>query len=444
MRRRLCNISLILLLSSMVVAASATPSDARPFPREGSFEIGLQLGGLFFLDKDAVPYDSEGPAFPERLIDTFAYTLTGGYNFTRMFGAELALQLSPAEANRLSVFNIHLDFIVHPFDHDWFVPFVGVGPTFSTLIPQDGDLASDADPGVNVVLGMKLYPWNNVGFRVDLRYVARFATASDTPDGRSEVMGHDLIASLGLMVTLGGEVEKEPIILDTDGDGIPDHEDKCPTVPGVASAQGCPDADGDGIPDDEDRCPHEPGPAEFQGCPDTDGDGIPDIDDRCPTEPGPAELQGCPDTDGDGIPDIDDRCPKIPGVPEYQGCPPPPPDDVVKRFTGTIEGITFAVDSDEIRPTSFEVLDQAARLLGEYPALRLLIEGHTSAEGSYQHNVDLSQRRADSVKRYLVDKGVAEDRLETKGFGPDRPVAPNDTEANRAKNRRIEFQILRQ
>jgi len=97
-----------------------------------------------------------------------------------------------------------------------------------------------------------------------------------------------------------------------------------------------------------------------------------------------------------------------------------------------------------IRDSSFAVLDEAVKVMIEYKQLRVLIEGHTSSEGTREHNLDLSARRAASVKAYLVEHGVAEDRVETQGFGPDRPVASNDTEEGREQNRRIEFKILRQ
>ncbi|MCA9712866.1 MAG: thrombospondin type 3 repeat-containing protein, partial [Myxococcales bacterium] len=205
---------------------------------------------------------------------------------------------------------LHLDLIVHPITHDWFQPFVGAGASFAVLDPKVG--SNDSDPGVNAIAGLKFYPWEHVGLRLDARYVARFGT------GKGEDTAHDLLAMVGVFGNFGGEKKVvPPPVLDTDGDGILDPDDACPTVPGVPSAKGCPDRDGDTIPDDTDACPDTPGPVELKGCPDTDGDGIIDKDDRCPTEPGPAEFKGCPDKDGDTIPDIDDRCPEEPGTAEY-------------------------------------------------------------------------------------------------------------------------------
>jgi outer membrane protein OmpA-like peptidoglycan-associated protein len=119
---------------------------------------------------------------------------------------------------------------------------------------------------------------------------------------------------------------------DTDKDGVNDHDDKCPTVPGPKENAGCPfpDSDGDGIPDNVDKCPHDPedfdGFEDTDGCPepDNDKDGVPDVADRCPQDPGPLSNQGCPvgDRDGDGVKDDVDACPDVPGLPEFKGCPP--------------------------------------------------------------------------------------------------------------------------
>jgi outer membrane protein OmpA-like peptidoglycan-associated protein len=109
--------------------------------------------------------------------------------------------------------------------------------------------------------------------------------------------------------------------IDTDGDGILDKLDKCPTVFGVALFEGCPDTDGDGIEDAKDNCPQEAGTIEFEGCPDTDKDGIEDSKDNCPEVKGLLEFNGCPDTDGDGIMDKEDNCPYDGGLKIHGGCP---------------------------------------------------------------------------------------------------------------------------
>lgn len=110
---------------------------------------------------------------------------------------------------------------------------------------------------------------------------------------------------------------------DTDKDGIADDKDACPSQAGASSANGCPDADGDGTADREDDCPNEKGNASNRGCPvyDADNDGIADKDDLCPNQRGPSSTKGCPDTDGDDIPDKNDLCPTEAGVAGASGCP---------------------------------------------------------------------------------------------------------------------------
>lgn len=286
---------------------------------------------------------------------------------------------------------------------------------------------------------------------------------------------------------------------DTDGDGIPDKDDRCPADFGIPELNGCPDADGDGIPDHEDDCPDEKGLLKFNGCPDTDGDGIPDKLDRCPNHPGPESSYGCPDTDGDGIYDDRDKCPDVPGLPELDGCPFSDSDndgirdldDKCPDLPGPIEnhGCPYA-DTDEdgiidiedhcpntpgprenngcpeitredrevlkhafnnlefetgkavISASSFESLDKLAALLLEKPQYFLLIEGHTDNVGSRESNLILSRNRAEAVKKYLMKKGVTEDRILTKYYGPDKPVADNNTEEGRQQNRRVEMTVI--
>jgi OmpA-OmpF porin, OOP family len=231
---------------------------------------------------------------------------------------------------------------------------------------------------------------------------------------------------------------------DTDKDGIEDSADKCPTVPGVAQFQGCPDTDKDGIEDSADKCPAVPGVPQFQGCPDTDKDGIEDSADACPVEPGIAELKGCPakDTDGDTLPDHRDNCPVEPGPVDNQGCPVKDKQivEIQKDRIEIKDKVYFDSNKATIQRRSFKLLDQVAKVILEHPELeKVWIEGHTDERGSNQYNAELSQRRAEAVREYLIKKGVAPQRLEARGMGRSMPVAPNTTEKGRAANRRVEF-----
>jgi OmpA-OmpF porin, OOP family len=222
------------------------------------------------------------------------------------------------------------------------------------------------------------------------------------------------------------------------------------------------DRDHDHIPDDIDLCPDEPEdgkpPNPDDGCPalpDRDGDGIPDNVDKCPDQPedfdGIQDADGCPedDADKDGIPDAQDACPKEPGDPDpdpkKNGCP-----KFIRRISGSTEiqilkVIEFATGKAQILPKSFPILDEVVRLLKVNPEIKMLaIEGHTDNRGSDQLNEKLSDDRAHSVMKYISDHGVEAGRLSAKGFGPKRPIADNNTNDGRQRNRRVEFHIKEQ
>lgn len=228
---------------------------------------------------------------------------------------------------------------------------------------------------------------------------------------------------------------------DSDRDGLVDPDDKCPMIPGTKALKGCPDQDGDGVTDRLDRCPTVAGAIRFSGCPDTDGDGIEDKGDQCPAKRGQAKFGGCPDSDGDGIEDRQDRCPAKKGLVEEQGCPVVP-DEIKQRFSGTLEGIFFKSGSATIEEKSYAVLDDVAEALLKYGELRIRIEGHTDDRGDDDKNLKLSRQRAESVRAYLTTKGIEAGRLAPAGFGATRAVANNRSRAGRAKNRRIEFHII--
>jgi outer membrane protein OmpA-like peptidoglycan-associated protein len=250
--------------------------------------------------------------------------------------------------------------------------------------------------------------------------------------------------------------------LDNDGDGIPDLEDKCPDlaedVDGFEDLDGCPDLDNDqdGIADVDDRCPNEPedfdGEEDQDGCPDlvkdSDNDSVPDDIDRCPLQAedvdGFQDEDGCPDLDNDldGIPDVDDKCPNAPetfnGYDDEDGCPDEKP--IEKEFI--LKGVHFESSSAALTPDSYPVLDEVIRSLLAYPEVNVEIRGYTDSQGPASFNLDLSGRRADSVKQYLVNAGIDPARVVTKGFGEADPIADNNSPQGRAQNRRIEFRRL--
>jgi outer membrane protein OmpA-like peptidoglycan-associated protein len=213
---------------------------------------------------------------------------------------------------------------------------------------------------------------------------------------------------------------------DKDGDGLLDNVDKCPSEP----------EDKDGF-QDEDGCPE----------PDNDADGILDNVDKCPSEPedkdGFEDEDGCPDPDNDkdGFLDPDDKCPLEPGV-APDGCPKKYNLVVVTQTKIELkQTVFFDTNRATIKRVSFALLDDVAQALNDNPKITVEIQGHTDSQGNDRKNLKLSQKRADSVRTYLVKKGVTGDRLVPKGYGENVPIVDNRTTSGRAQNRRVEFVI---
>jgi OOP family OmpA-OmpF porin len=219
---------------------------------------------------------------------------------------------------------------------------------------------------------------------------------------------------------------------DRDGDGVPDHRDKCPDTPkGVqVDENGCPpDSDGDGVPDYRDKCPDTPKGAKVDenGC---------EIKPAPEVVPPPAPVDA--DSDGDGVPDSMDKCPDTPRGTrvDQTGCP------LVEKTE--LKGVWFAFDSSAITPESARVLDDVALTLKRYPEMEVELAGHTCNIGTRQYNQGLSERRANAVRDYLIGKGVDPRQLTAKGYGELQPVATNLTREGREQNRRTEMRILKQ
>ena len=306
----------------------------------------------------------------------------------------------------------------------WFDPYLKLGGGYTSYKSE----YAEKDGGVKLLAGGGINFWftDHLGLNVQTGYNHGFQK-----DG-TDYFQH----SAGIVIKFGAK--------DTDKDGIPDKDDACPEVAGPKEFNGCPDTDGDGIPDKDDACPDVAGLKEFNGCPDTDGDGVPDKDDKCPDVAGPAENGGCPwpDTDGDGVLDKDDLCPNEAGPASNNGCPEPNDDDQ-KRLNQYAKTILFDTGKATIKFQSAEVLNQIINVLKKFPKSRFRIEGYTDSVGKKQKNITLSQNRADAVKIYLIQGGIASDRLESVGYGPEKPIASNKTKKGRELNRRVEINLIK-
>ena len=256
---------------------------------------------------------------------------------------------------------------------------------------------------------------------------------------------------------------------DNDQDGIPDYpqaEDECPNEPGPPETKGCPveDRDGDGIPDHKDECPDDPedkdGFEDENGCPDLDNDqdGIPDTEDKCPNDAedkdGFEDEDGCPDADNDqdGIPDYpepEDKCPNEAGPPDSpqgKGCPRKYKLVKINREQKRIEikqKVHFRTAKWSILPKSYKLLQDVAQVLKDFPKMKVSIEGHTDSRGGDRYNQRLSEKRANSVREHLIERhDVDPDRLQSIGYGETKPIASNRTARGREANRRVEFRIV--
>lgn len=274
------------------------------------------------------------------------------------------------------------------------------------------------------------------------------------PDRDADGVTDERDACVALPGVKSDDSVKHGCPLDTDGDGFADADDPCPAVAGAQ--RGCPpDRDGDGVANASDACPTTPGatsadPAKHGCAPDSDGDGIFDADDACAAEAGAASpkpaFNGCPltrDQDADAVFDRADACPTEAGRPHadpgLNGCP-------VGAVVGgqlVLEQVRFKTGSAVVLPQSDATLAGVLETLKRLPDTnRYRVEGHTDDQGSAASNRALSQRRAQAVVSWFVKHGLSPRRFDANGFGPDRPLAPNDTDEHRQGNRRVEIHIV--
>lgn len=267
---------------------------------------------------------------------------------------------------------------------------------------------------------------------------AEYRRRHHEPDN-SEI--RDNIFSLGLQIPFG---DAPVSVTDSDGDGVADSVDRCPGTPAGTPVDeyGCErDSDGDGVADSMDQCPNTPRGTrvDARGCPqDSDGDGVADGVDECPGTPRGARVdeKGCElDSDGDGVVDRLDECPNTAkGVQvDIKGC------EIKEEIR--LPGVNFETNSDRLLSGAENTLDDAVATLKKNPSIKVEVQGHTDSDGTAKYNEGLSQRRAKTVRDYLVEHGIAADRLTTKGYGELAPIDDNSTAEGKAANRRVVLRI---
>jgi len=304
-------------------------------------------------------------------------------------------------------------------------------------------------------LGLEFFFSETVALDISARYTFIVDNTIDnigsgTLFGPGEVDANQAMfdAFLGLTFYFGGNNDR-------DGDGFENKYDRCPDEAedrdGYMDEDGCPDPDndGDGILDINDNCPDDAedmdGYKDEDGCPDpdNDGDGVIDAQDQCPEEmedmDGFQDDDGCPDpdNDGDGVLDADDNCPNTPTDVEVDGHGCPLIAEIKPDMILT--GVTFTTGKAELTHDSLTVLDNVAASLHAWPEATIEVQGHTDSTGSSELNRAISMLRAESVREYLISKGIDPARMTAVGYGEDLPIGNNGTNEGRAQNRRVEL-----
>jgi OOP family OmpA-OmpF porin len=361
-------------------------------------ESGPRQGQFYFSGLGAY----YGPPDDYHLEDTWGWGGALGWAFHDQWSAEIEYfytepDLEDADDNA-EVDTLWLNFLYKlPVDSDW-QPYATFGFGASDYEADSTSFHKTDTNQANVGLGLFRNLGDHFALRADVRGVWHDEGNDISP-----------FATVGLTLFLGGT----PRVTDSDGDGVDDKLDKCPGTPAgrVVDANGCErDSDGDGVVDGVDQCPNTPAGVnvDSRGCP--------------------------PDSDGDGVTDDKDQCPNTPRGTrvDARGCPEAVPEAVTFNLT-----VEFAFNSAVINEIGVKDLFNAIRFLREHPNTVAEIEGHTDSVGSDDYNQGLSERRADAIKLAIVNSGIDASRLSTVGYGESRPIATNDTDEGRQKNRRV-------
>jgi outer membrane protein OmpA-like peptidoglycan-associated protein len=479
-------ISRLTFALSLAVLGALSLALAEP-GEKGSWELGV-FGGYCSLDEYGSVHPDDDSVWGGRV----GYFLNTRWSLEASY-QDLSTEVEPGLGD-FEISSPRFNALYNFRPGSSFRPFVTGGVGFENT---EFGAFDETDEGFNAGAGARWSLGRRFGLRVDARYVNTFVSQGVDWQRNIEATG-------GLLLSLGGgapgdedgdgvadrkddcpgtargaTVDAKGCPKDSDGDGVFDGIDKCPDTPEgcPVDTNGCPkDSDGDGVIDCRDKCADTARgcTVDESGCaPDADGDGVCDGADRCPNTPKGCTVdeKGCPkDADGDGVCDGVDRCANTPKscTVDATGCPKDEDGDRVcdgvDRCPGTpagrkvdergcelafdergklrLEGVNFAYDSDRLTEESKGILDGVAASLKEWAEVRVEIGGHTDSRGSDGYNQKLSQARAESVRAYLASKGVAADRLTAKGYGESQPESDNDTDAGRARNRRVELKRL--
>jgi len=303
-----------------------------------------------------------------------------------------------------------------------------------------------------LLFGVRANPWQS--WRLNVGAGPGVSRGVGAPDFRM-LAGVTYVSPVKEAPRMPTEPDSDP---DSDNDDVLGTADRCPNEAedrdSFEDQDGCPDLDndGDGVADAADRCATEPedkdGFEDDDGCADGDDDkdGVDDRLDACPRQAEDKDSfkdeDGCPDPDNDedGIADADDKCPTVKGDAANGGC----------SAQVSIEGkqivisqrVEFALGSADLLPASDTILSAVKSVLETNPELKIMVQGHTDHRGPEDSNLQLSKRRAASVRTWLASHGVAADRLSAAGCGESKPLTSDKTTQGQQQNRRVEFHVV--
>ena len=437
------------LASALLCAALMLPAPLLA-QRSGSIELGAFGRNTWFGDSYGLEDGLGGGArvgfFISRGLELEA---TGAWTPSR--GKFTDLRASVLSLSGRALYNIYFG-----GGHSAFI--LGAGVTRNSY----GRSYDGSETGPGGLVGLRFGLGGTVSARIDFT-ADYFSSPNEEITAAPDDWHYGLQAGLSF---ISGSRTAAP--KDSDGDGVVDDADRCADTPAGTQVDGpgCPlpepepaaapappaDSDGDGVVDTADRCANTPAgeTVDANGCvppKDDDNDGVVNENDQCPnTAAGEAvDEKGCSqakDSDGDGVNDGADRCPNTPAGTQVDaaGC------RVLFQANDStplvLTGVNFETGKATLLPESQTILTEVAQSLVANESIRVQVSGHTDNTGGRALNQRLSQARAESVRQFLIANGVSEDRIEAKGFGPTRPIAPNRTAAGRAQNRRVELERL--
>lgn len=461
---------LLLALAALTPAPSARAEEART----GQLTVTPLVGWHQF---DGNQYLESRPSGGVAL----GYAFTGGWSLEAAGSYVDTYHNWRGRGGSVDVYTLHLDLLKDLLPKQRLTPYLvaGLGALLTEEEKRNGG-HKDEDLLFNYGVGLKYTLPEGVALRLDLRHLL---DSTENDQWESDDLYHNATVTFGIVVPIGRKTaaakpvaevaaapaaqaaevaplaQVSPVLADSDGDGVEDRLDRCEVTPAGTPVDqfGCPrsvwrDSDGDSVGDEVDRCPDTPAgvPVDPYGCVrDSDGDGIADASDRCPNTPAtvPVNGNGCPrDSDGDQVFDIDDRCPETPAgtAVDANGCPVPqaPANALAAAIEAEKRGlrlnILFAAGKAEIAPRYRAELAAAADYLMSHPQGRYVVEGHTDSVGGAGANRTLSEKRAQSVRNYLIKNfGIDPGRLEARGIGEGRPIGDNATAEGRSLNRRV-------